>query len=75
MSSITMDPAIFGGKPIIKGTRITIDLIGSYINQGYGIDEIMNDFPHLTKNEIISALKYIENNTRKERGKLESKTS
>lgn len=62
---------VLGGKPVIKGTRISIQQISDYITAGYDVDTIQRDYPHLTKQEIEAALDYIIETARKEKRKLE----
>lgn len=44
---ITSDPEILGGKPIIKGSRISVQLILEWIADGASVREISEEFPHL----------------------------
>lgn len=46
------------GKPIIKGTRIPVDLIINLLAQGTTPKEILEDYPNLTKEDILAALQY-----------------
>lgn len=69
--NIISTDSILGGKPRIEGTRISIDTIGGYINSGYGVEDIKKDYPHLSNRQIKSALDYIDDRVRRERGKLE----
>lgn len=69
--NIVSQKDIFGGKLIIKGTRISVDLIGDYINAGKSVEDIKKDYPNLSDKEIKSALDYIIEKTRSERTKLE----
>jgi uncharacterized protein (DUF433 family) len=46
------------GKPRIKGTRIGVDLIVSYINQGATIEWLIEGYPHITKEDIEEAVEY-----------------
>ena len=55
---ITSDPDIMLGKPVIKGTRITIELILRKLSEGMVIEELLKAYPHLTKEDIFSALSY-----------------
>jgi len=58
MERITVNPKILGGKPIIKGTRISVehilDLLASDVTQ----EEILEDYTHLTREDIHACLKY-----------------
>lgn len=46
------------GKPVIKGTRITVDLILRQLAQGITIKEILENYPHLKKQDIQAAIAY-----------------
>jgi uncharacterized protein (DUF433 family) len=52
---IEINPAIMFGKPIIKGTRITVELILRKMAGGMAIEEILADHPHLTREDIYAA--------------------
>ncbi|GAB4192615.1 MAG: DUF433 domain-containing protein [Thermoflexibacter sp.] len=55
---IVRNPEIMLGKPIIKGTRITVELIIRKLSGGYTIEEILEMYPHLNKLQILAALEY-----------------
>ena len=55
---IIIDPKIMVGKPIIKGTRITVELILDLLAQGKGIPAILEDYPHITENDIYACLAF-----------------
>ncbi len=55
---ITIDSTIMLGKPVITGTRITVELILSKIAGGYTFDEILDMYPHLVHNDLLSAVSY-----------------
>lgn len=55
---ITTDPAIFAGKPVIAGTRISVQLILEKMRDGWTIDDLLDDYPHLTREQIVAALDY-----------------
>ena len=55
---ITVDPDVMLGKPVIKGTRITIELILKKLSEGMSIEELREAYPHLTKEDILAALSY-----------------
>ncbi len=58
MSRIVFDPKILGGKPIIKGTRISVEFILELLSSGMGAEEIVKEYPHLTKDDIREAVGY-----------------
>ena len=55
---ITIDPNIMFGKPVIKGTRITIEHILRKLSGGMTIDEIITDHPHLKQEDIFAAQEF-----------------
>jgi uncharacterized protein (DUF433 family) len=57
-SLITADPAILGGKPIIRGTRITVDFVLELYAAGVSREEILADYPHLTSEDLSACLAY-----------------
>ena len=62
---IASDPAILGGKPVIAGTRIGVDLILEKLSDGESIDDILIDYPHLTREQIIAAISFAASLARK----------
>ena len=58
LKRITANPAIFGGKPIIRGMRISVELILSLLAQGAPYDEILDDYPELEQDDIRACLAY-----------------
>ena len=55
---ITADPKVMLGKPVIKGTRITVKLILRKIAGGYTFDEILEMYTHITKEDIMASVGY-----------------
>ena len=55
---IHSDPSIMMGKPVIKGTRITVELILEKLAAGETIEQILPAHPRLTKNAVLAALAY-----------------
>lgn len=55
---ITVNPEIMLGKPIIKGTRITVELILKKLSEGMTFEELLKAYPHLTKDDILAAISY-----------------
>lgn len=58
LSRITADPAVFGGKPVIRETRISVDLILGLLAQGASYDEVLDDYPDLSTDDIQACLAY-----------------
>lgn len=57
-SSIVVDPKVLRGKPIIKGTRISVELILELLASGMNSEEIVKEYPHLKKKDILEAIKF-----------------
>ncbi|MDB9476901.1 DUF433 domain-containing protein [Dolichospermum circinale] len=55
---ITIEPGKRGGKPCIRGMRITVYDVLSYLASGMTYEEILNDFPYLTQADILACLSY-----------------
>lgn len=58
LKRITVNPEIFGGKPIIRGMRISVELILSLLAQGEAEDSILADYPDLTREDLRACLAY-----------------
>lgn len=63
---IVSDPAVMVGKPVIKGTRITVEHILREIANGLTIDQILIEYPHLTREGIVAALHFAAESMRTE---------
>jgi uncharacterized protein (DUF433 family) len=55
---ITLEPGKRSGKPCIRGMRITVYDVLSYLAAGMSIDEVLSDFPALTREDILACLSY-----------------
>lgn len=55
---IAVDPAVMMGKPVIRGTRITVELILRKLAEGAGEADLLEDYPRLTKEDIRAAVAY-----------------
>lgn len=66
MNRIVVNPNVMVGKPVIKGTRVTVDAILGRIAEGWTFYEILEDFPHITKEDIKAAIMYAESLVRGE---------
>jgi uncharacterized protein (DUF433 family) len=55
---IERNPTVMGGKPIIKGTRITVELIVRKMAGGYSIEQILESYPHLSREQIVACIEY-----------------
>lgn len=55
---ITADPSVMVGKPCIKGTRITVELILRWLAAGRTFAELTEAYPHISEDDIKAALSY-----------------
>jgi uncharacterized protein (DUF433 family) len=58
LDRITADPAIFGGKPIVRGMRISVELVLSLLAQGETQQAILDDYPGLEPEDIRACFAY-----------------
>ncbi len=58
LDRINIDPNICFGKPCIKGTRIWVSLILDYLASGMSEQEIIEDYPQLTHDDVMAAIAY-----------------
>lgn len=55
---IVADPGILLGKPVIRGTRITVECILRKLSEGMTVEEILEAYPSLKREDILAALAY-----------------
>ena len=55
---ITQNPAVMGGKACIRGMRVTVGMVLGELGAGVTIDEILDDFPYLEREDILQAVRY-----------------
>ena len=58
---ITLEPGKRGGKPCIRGLRMTVYDVLEYLASGMSMEEILDDFPYLQKEDILACLSYAAN--------------
>jgi uncharacterized protein (DUF433 family) len=58
LQRITANPKIFGGKPIIRGMRISVEMILGLLAQGVTIDEILEDYPDINRDDVLACIAY-----------------
>ena len=58
LERVVVNPKIMGGKPIVKGTRITVEQVLKMLAQGLTTQEILKDYPHLSKDDVAAVLLY-----------------
>ena len=55
---VVIDPMVMAGKPIVRSTRIPVELIARMLSQGISESEILNEYPRLQAKDIRAALAY-----------------
>jgi len=55
---IVIDQEILGGKPVIKGTRISVEFILELLANGWSYEEILRNYPQLEREDILAAIRY-----------------
>jgi uncharacterized protein (DUF433 family) len=58
LQRVVIDPKVMVGKPVIKGTRVPVEIIVKLVADGATDKEILKDYPQLTKEDIKAALLY-----------------
>jgi uncharacterized protein (DUF433 family) len=58
LDRITLDPNVMGGKPCIRGMRVTVGMILGQIGAGHSMEEVLADYPYLEREDILQALRY-----------------
>jgi uncharacterized protein (DUF433 family) len=58
LERITHDPAVMGGRPCIRGMRVTVGTIVGLLASGHNVDEVLRSFPCLEKDDVQAALSY-----------------
>jgi len=55
---ITFNPKICHGKPVIKGTRVLVSTILGALSGGDSMDTVLEDYPNITREDVLEALKF-----------------
>ncbi|PSJ61769.1 DUF433 domain-containing protein [Kumtagia ephedrae] len=55
---ITLEPGKMGGRPCIRGMRVTVGMIVAQIGAGHSVDDVLADFPYLEREDVMQALRY-----------------
>ena len=57
-SRIIIDPEVLSGKPIIKGTRISVEFVLELLSSGMSVEDIIKEYPHLKREDVLAAITY-----------------
>lgn len=63
---ISVDPAVLVGKPVIKGTRLSVDFLLELLAEGWTNSEILRNYPQLTEDDLKAALHYAAESLKQE---------
>ena len=66
-SRIAIDPKVLAGKPVIKGTRISVEFILELLANGWTVEDILKNYPPLKREDVLAALKYATEVLKEER--------
>jgi uncharacterized protein (DUF433 family) len=55
---ITVDPKVLVGKPVIKGTRISVEFVVELLGRGWSVEQVLREYDHLTREDIQACLAY-----------------
>jgi uncharacterized protein (DUF433 family) len=55
---IASDPAVMMGKPVIAGTRITVELVLDKLAAGESVEDLLRDYPHITREGVLAAIAF-----------------
>jgi uncharacterized protein (DUF433 family) len=58
LDRIVSTPGVVGGKPRVKGTRVTVGAILGQLAVGHTIDEVLRDFPYIQREDVLAALQF-----------------
>lgn len=53
---ITIDPSLFGSKPIVSGTRMLVELVLGLLAQGWTVEDVLRDHDQLTREDVMACL-------------------
>lgn len=63
---IVTDPDILSGKPVVEGTRISVEVILELLASGMAVDEVPEEYPGLERDDVLAALAYAARSLRGE---------
>jgi uncharacterized protein (DUF433 family) len=67
VSRIILDPSVLAGKPVIRGTRISVDLVLELLASGWQEAAILKEYPGLEHEDILACIRYAQEIVRSER--------
>lgn len=64
---ITVDPNVLVDKPIVKGTRISVEFVVDLLARGWTVEQVLEEYDHLTREDIQACLAYASDTLKSER--------
>jgi uncharacterized protein (DUF433 family) len=64
---ISVDPAVLVGKPVIKGTRLSVEFVVGLLAQGWSEAEVLRNYPGVTHDDVLACLAYAQDRLKDER--------
>jgi uncharacterized protein (DUF433 family) len=64
---ITVDPAVLVGKPVIKGTRLSVEFVVGLLAQGWSEAEVLRNYPGIAREDVLACLAYAQDRLKDER--------
>ena len=55
---IELNPAVLVGKPVVRGTRLSVEFIIQMLADNWSIDEVLSQYPGLTRDDVLACLHY-----------------
>lgn len=56
---IVIDPGICNGRPVVKGTRITVQTVVEFLGAGDSVDDVLEEYPSLTREDVNACLDWV----------------
>jgi uncharacterized protein (DUF433 family) len=58
LERITQNPAVMGGKPCLRGTRVTVGTVVGQLGAGRSVEQLLADYPYLEHEDVMQAVRY-----------------
>ena len=56
---VVVDPKVLVGKPIIRGTRISVELLMDRLADGWSMEQILESYPRVTRDDVLAAIAFV----------------
>jgi uncharacterized protein (DUF433 family) len=58
LDRIVQSPTVMGGRPCVRGLRVTVGMLVGQIGSGRSVDELLAEYPYLVREDVLQALRY-----------------